>query len=125
VSGLTLDAGALIAFERRDQSARLLMHKINRSDREVRIPAGVLAQAWRAHPRQHGLAVLLGLDNVTVVPLDEKTALACGALLAATGGADVTDASVAICARMHGDVVVTSDPHDIAALDPGLEIVAI
>jgi len=31
---------------------------------------------------------------------------------------DVIDASVVLCARAHGTAIVTSDPQDLARLDP-------
>jgi hypothetical protein len=42
-----------------------------------------------------------------------------------TGTADVIGASVAIVARKHQDVIVTSDPEDILRLDPGASVVGI
>jgi hypothetical protein len=38
---------------------------------------------------------------------------------------DVVDASVAVCAREVGAVVVTTDPGDISALDPELKVFVI
>jgi hypothetical protein len=37
----------------------------------------------------------------------------------------VVDAHVVICARRAGQPVVTSDPGDLRALDPGLRLVAL
>ncbi|MGH8826666.1 MAG: PIN domain-containing protein [Jiangellaceae bacterium] len=122
---ITLDTGALLGLERRNERAQGLVRRASRTGARISIPAGVLAQAWRASRRQHALAVLLGQDNVIVVPLDTRSALACGAVLAATGTSDVVDASVVVTARELGSVVVTSDPGDIATLDPDLEIVTI
>lgn len=51
-----------------------------------------------------------------MVPLDVVRAKAAGLLCAATGTSDVVDASVAGCAREHGDVVVTSDPEAMVPL---------
>ena len=39
------------------------------------------------------------------------------------GTADVVDVSVALLARRVGGVVVTSDPDDLRAVDPGLDLV--
>lgn len=125
MTGATFDTGALLALERGNRTVRGLVRTLSRAGEVIRIPTGVLAQAWRADPRQHALHVLLVQPNVEVVPLDFRSAMECGALCGATGTSDVIEASVAVCARTHGDVVVTSDPHDIAALDPGLEIVAV
>lgn len=125
MSGLALDAGALIAVERRDERMRALLRRAQTDGVNVYLPAGALAQAWRDHPRQHALRVLLGRDQVEVVPLDTRAALAAGALCAATTTRDIVDASVAVCARHADAVVVTSDPADISALDPDLEVLAL
>jgi hypothetical protein len=50
-----------------------------------------------------------------------------GALIALESGstrmADIVDVSVAICASERGHPVITSDPNDIAAIDPTLMLV--
>jgi hypothetical protein len=38
---------------------------------------------------------------------------------------DITDAHVVICAARAGQAVVTSDPDDLRALDPGLALVTL
>jgi hypothetical protein len=59
--------------------------------------------------------------DVRALDLDEARAagVACGL----SGTADVIDASVAILARRHGAIVVTSDPADLRRLDSGLTLV--
>jgi hypothetical protein len=89
------------------------------------VPAGVLAQAWREPARQAPLAQLLKKAGVVVVPLDAAAARATGILCAASGTPDVVDASVALCAHVHGDHVVTSDPVDIARLVGRDRVIAI
>jgi hypothetical protein len=85
------------------------------------IPAGVLAQVFRDPAKQARLAALLNAPAVEVVALDEITARAIGQLCARTGASDVIDASVVICARQRRHAaVVTGDPADIGAIDPGL-----
>jgi hypothetical protein len=42
---------------------------------------------------------------------------------ASTGSTDIVDVSVAICASDRGHPVITSDPDDIAAIDPALMLV--
>jgi len=69
VSGVTLDAGALIAFERGRRDVDLIL------DRAV--------------------------------------------------ATDVVDVSVVLCARVHRQVVVTSDPGDLLRIDPGMRVVAV
>jgi hypothetical protein len=56
---------------------------------------------------------------VRVDDLTEAHAYAVGALLATTGTADVIDAHVIVLARaLRANLVVTSDPDDLSALDP-------
>jgi hypothetical protein len=50
-------------------------------------------------------------------------ALRVGSRCAATRTADIVDVSVAICASDRGHPVITSDPDDIAAIDPALTLV--
>ena len=100
-----------------------LLDLARRHDRQVHVPATVLAQVWRGGPRSAPVARLLAAADVTVVPLDEGRARAVGLLLASSGTSDVADASVVLCAREHGrDVIVTSDPDDLRRLDPQAEL---
>lgn len=122
---VTFDAGALIAVERRHPGIRALLRQMQAGGLPVHIPAGALAQAWRNHPRQHALHVLLGADHVEVVPLGLFESLAAGALCAAKSSRDIVDASVVTCAQDRGSVVITSDPDDIAALDPTLQVMTV
>jgi predicted nucleic acid-binding protein len=90
---------------------------------ELAIPAGVVAQAWRGGARQVRLAKLLQLQVTSIVALDAKLARRVGARCASTRATDVVDVSVAICARDRGHPVITSDPDDIAAIDPSLTLI--
>jgi hypothetical protein len=90
---------------------------------ELAIPAGVVAKAWRGGAPQVRIAKLLQLQVTSIVALDTKLALRVGGKCASTGATDVVDVSVALCARDRGQAVVTSDPHDIAAIDPSLTLV--
>ncbi len=75
----------------------------------------------------HVLLVVVGLGSpdVEIVPLDDRSARAAGQLCGVRGVSDVIDASVALVAEQHSDVVVTSDPSDLSALNPRLRIHAI
>jgi hypothetical protein len=123
VTGLTLDTGALIAIEAGSQRMALLVEQAIATGAELAIPAGVVAQAWRGGARQVRVAKLLQLKVTSVVALDTKFALRIGARCASTGSADVVDVSVALCASDRKHPVVTSDPGDIAAIDPALTLV--
>jgi hypothetical protein len=121
--GLTLDAGALIAFERNDRRLVALLARALEHGQEMAIPAGVVAQVWRDGRRQARLSRLLRADPVDVEPLDDLRAREAGQLCGARGRADVIDASVVLCARRRGHRIVSSDPSDLRALDPAVEII--
>jgi predicted nucleic acid-binding protein len=46
-------------------------------------------------------------------------------LLAASGTADIADAHVVICARRAAQRIATSDPDDLRALDPSVDVVVL
>ena len=111
---LVLDAGALIALERDDLKLWERVEEAHLSGRPPLTHGGVVAQVWRGGSgRQARLArALLGTH---VLPLDHELGRRAGVLLARSGLVDAIDAAlVALCGR--GDQIVTSDPHDIAAL---------
>lgn len=123
--GATLDAGALIAFERADRRmVTLAARALERGDRFA-VPAGVVAQVWRDGARQARLVRLLASPVVEIVALDDPVARAVGQLCGVTGTTDVVDASVVLCARQHGHAVLTSDVDDLRRIDPRLDLVRI
>ncbi len=122
---LVLDAGALIALERRSPRAIALMDEVVRAHVAAHVPAGVVAQVWRGSPRQHPITRLLRADALQVHALDERVAYRIGLLLGASGTVDVVDAHVAMLGRSLGALVVTSDPDDLRRLDPDLQIVTL
>jgi predicted nucleic acid-binding protein len=113
VSGLVLDAGALIALDREDN--RMLRRLLRaRQDREpVRTNPMALAQAWRDGRRQATLA--RSLRDIEVRPMTEDDGRRAGELLGATETSDPIDASVALLAT-RGDQLYTSDPGDLRKL---------
>lgn len=123
MSGYTLDTGALIAIERGNPRIRALLAEALRRQQAIRVPSGALAQAWRDGSRQALLARFVRADEVQHVALDAATARAVGVLCAVTGTHDVVDASVAVCARVHDDTLVTSDPDDMRRLTDGVDMV--
>jgi hypothetical protein len=124
--GLTLDSGALLAFEARDRRIEILVQRAKDLGRPIVIPAGVLAQVWRGHgPRQARLATLLNSRGVTVQDLTHNYARVIGELCGRSRTSDVIDASVVVAAWTNGRFVVTSDPDDIRRLDPSLTIVPV
>ena len=124
-SGITLDAGGLIALDRGDRRVVALLARVRETGEVVTVPAAALAQAVRRPERQVQLARLVRAPRTDVVALDRVDATNVGRLLAASGTADIADAHVVICARRSGQRVVTSDPGDLRRLDPTIEVVTV
>ena len=110
---LVLDAGALLAWDRRDRAVAARLEAARRRGLDLRTTAIVLAQVWRDGARQANLARLL--KGTEVVAVDEQLGREAGALLARSGTDDPIDATVVIVAAP-GDRVLTSDPGDIRLL---------
>ena len=125
MSGVTLDAGALIAFERNDRKVVTIIARAVELGYSLAVPAGVVGQVWRDGRRQARLSRLLGSPDVTVEPLDDQRAREAGQLCGVRGLADVIDASVVLCARGHGHRIMTSDPKDIRTLDPSATLIVV
>ena len=119
---LVLDSGALIALERADEFVRSLTERAVRTGTDIHVPAGVVAQVWRNGTRQARLATLLRSRGIKVAPLDLGEARAAGVLCGRSGTADIVDASVVLLARRHRAPVITSDPDDLARIDPTLTL---
>jgi hypothetical protein len=125
VAGITMDSGGLIAVDRNDRRVVVLLARARETGSRVTVPASALAQAIRSPERQVRLARLLRQPTTDVVPLDRVDATNVGRLLAASLTSDVVDAHVVICARRADQQAVTSDPDDLRALDPDLQVVTI
>ncbi len=110
---LVLDAGGLIAVDRRNQWVRGLLLVSQHQGVAVRTSSAVVAQVWRDGSRQANLARLLG--TVEVAFLDPAAGRRVGELLARTASADVVDAHLALLVEP-GDTVLTSDADDLADL---------
>lgn len=119
---VVLDAGALIAIEKGDRSARELVRQAADRGAPIIVPAAVLAQVWRDPRRQARLARLIASETTSIDVLDGETAKAIGLLCERSGTSDVVDASVVLSARLHTAIVVTSDAEDLRRIDPALEI---
>lgn len=123
--GLTLDAGALIAFERNDRRLVGLLARSRERGESVAVPAAVVGQVWRNGRLQVRLARLLGAASVAIEPLDDRRARLAGQLCGVRGTADVIDATVVLCAAARGHRIVTSDADDIRRLDPTAIVIAV
>ena len=107
---LVLDAGGLIAVDRRDRKVGAILRVAQQEKMSVRTSAAVVAQVWRSGSLQANLArVLAGIDAAS---LDSATGRSVGEVLALSSTADVVDGHLGIIVRS-GDIVLTSDPKDI------------
>jgi hypothetical protein len=123
--GITLDAGALIALDRNDRRVLVLLARAGETGARITIPATALAQAIRRPQQQARLARLIRQPATDVIPLDRVDATNVGRLLAASQTSDIADAHVVICARRSQQRVVTSDPGDLHALDPAIQLITL
>jgi hypothetical protein len=115
---VVLDAGALIAFERRDRVMIARLIEAQTEEEPLVTSTAAVAQVLRDTGRQVWLVRML--RGVYEAPFDSDTARAVGRLLASTDSSDVVDAAVALLAGP-GDELYTSDPVDLLALvDPRL-----
>jgi hypothetical protein len=125
VSGVTFDAGGLIALDRNDRRVLALVARAAERGMRITIPATALAQAMRNPARQERLSRLIRQAGTDLVALDGPDATAVGLLLARTATSDVVDAHVVVCARRAEQVVVTSDAADLGRIAPDLQLVAV
>jgi hypothetical protein len=96
-AGLTLDAGALIAYERAAPGILQVLRRAFNGNVTPTIPAVVLAEVWRGDAKDARVAQLL--KWCVVEALDESRARAAGALRRSTTGAGAVDACVAVGVR--------------------------
>ncbi|HEX5000637.1 MAG TPA: hypothetical protein VFY29_20605 [Terriglobia bacterium] len=111
---LVLDAGALIAAERGDRDTVALIKQELMEGRAPITHGGIIGQVWRGGTgRQTPLSRLLpGLD---IAPVDETLGRSAGLLLGRARMDDVIDAALILLAE-DGDIILTSDPNDLAPL---------
>ncbi len=125
MNAVTLDAGALIAFERGDRAMLALLVVARRERTRLVVPAVAVAQVWRDGKKQARLARFLAAQGVEVETLTDQRARAAGQLCGLSGTRDIVDAAVVLCAKDNGGYVITSDPDDLVRLDSSLHIVRI
>jgi predicted nucleic acid-binding protein len=110
VSGVTYDAGALIAAERNSCSLWALHRRLLERGVRPTLSTVVLGQVWRGGPQAQLSRLLRGCR---IEPLSEPEARSAGEALAASAGRDLIDAAVVVTALARGDLIVTSDPDDL------------
>ena len=108
------DAGALIAIESDDRRMWAIHKTALAQNREIVVPAIVVAQAWRDGRKQARLGRIL--RTCEIEPTELETAKAAGVLCGQAGSSDVVDATVVVTALAHRASIVTSDHKDIIDL---------
>ena len=123
--GLTLDTGALLALDRAARRERVqnAIERVRRRGGSICIPTEVVAQAWRS-AQQIEMARLLKTE-IDFALMTPDAARRVGRLCATSGHADVVDVYVALCAKERHHAVVTSEPDDIARIDPSLPLIRV
>ncbi len=114
MSGVILDAGALVALDRGRRQAWVDLDTVQRAGLPVVVPASVVAQVWRDGAVQARLARVL--TGSSVVPLTQGDARAVGVLCGRAGTADIVDAHVIVVAVRTGSRVLTSHVADLRRL---------
>ncbi len=125
MSGVTLDAGALIALDRNDRRVIALIARAAEIGATTTVPATAFAQAIRQPARQARLARLVRQPTTRLAPLDGTDATQVGILLAASRTRDIVDAHVVICARRNAQAILTGDPDDLRRLDPDARLIVV
>jgi hypothetical protein len=110
---VVLDAGALVAVDRRDRMVGAQLRVLQRQGTPLRASAAVMGQVWRDGRKQANLARVLA--GVGIEALGKEDGKRIGELLARAGSADVVDAHVALLVAP-ADLVLSGDPGDIRAL---------
>jgi hypothetical protein len=108
-----LDAGALVAVDRRDRVIGAQLRVLQQQGTPIRASAAVIGQVWRDGREQANLARVLAGIGIEAPGKDDGKRI--GELLALAGSADVADAHVALMTAP-SDLVFTSDPGDIREL---------
>jgi predicted nucleic acid-binding protein len=122
--GVTFDAGALVALERRRQRAWQIYRRWRESGVRITVPAPVIGEWWRGRTDVRDAIRL----SVHVEPLTDAIARLAGEALAEVAHAGTIDAFVMASAALRGDIVYTGDLDDLERLRaffPGVRVLAI
>jgi len=114
VSGATFDTGMLVALDRNEREAWVVLRRLVNRGEVPTIPTVVTAQAWRDGRRQAQLARALG--DCRPESLSEELARNAGELCRRSRTSDIVDAVVIESAGRRNDDVYTGDTGDLEHL---------
>ena len=126
MAGLTLDSGALIAFERNDRRLVTFLKEAITAGADLVVPTVVVAETWRGGTHSARIAWLL--SACLLEPIDEPLARAAGEALGRISGAGAIDAIVMAVAARQTRAVLTSDVQDLERLStcfPDVRVLAV
>ncbi len=122
--GLTLDSGAIIAFERYDRRIHVHLENARRRGRDITVPTIVITETWRGkNPRLSNF-----FASVIIEDLTDQIARIAGEALGQVSGAKAIDAIVIASAAQRGDTLLTGDWHDMRRLQdyfPSVRLLAL
>jgi predicted nucleic acid-binding protein len=115
VAGLTLDSGALVAYEQNDNRVRAWLDKASKVGPPPVVPTVVIAEVWRGGQRSARVARLL--KHCQIRDVTQEVARQAGDLMGRTTAEyGAVDAIVVVVAAERGDDVLTSDEGDLTVL---------
>jgi len=126
MAGLTLDRGALIAYERSERRVMVHLKEATLRGIGLTVPSVTITEVWRGGARSARLAMLFEACNVEW--LDDSLARIAGEAMGKVKGAAAIDAIVMASAAQRGDSVLTSDSGDLIRLRsyfPAVRVIAI
>ena len=110
--GVTLDAGAIIAYEKHDRRMWALFKAAIENDATISVATAVVAQVHRGNsPLVSRMLSACDIETLTL-----ERAQRAGLLLAASRTSDIADAIVVAGAAERRDSILTSDREDIERL---------
>lgn len=114
MTGATFDTGMLVALDRNEREAWVVLRRLVNRGEVPSVPTVVTAQAWRDGRRQAQLA--RALDDCRPEVLGEELARKAGELCRRSRTADIVDAVVIESAARRKDDVYTGDSVDLEHL---------
>jgi hypothetical protein len=114
MSGATFDTGMLVALDRNEREAWVVLRRLVNRGEVPTVPTVVTAQAWRDGHRQAQLARALGDSRPEI--LSDELARKAGELCGRSRTADIVDAVVIESAGRRNDDVYTGESGDLEHL---------